>query len=72
MFEKEGVKGESVDGDAEDVQDPVEFVVRAETDLDRSAAGAITEADAGGEPIAEAIFDIHHMGVAGGDDGGRG
>jgi len=57
--------GGSIDLDTEDLEDAVQFVVGTEADLDGAAAGAVTEADLGGQAFAEAVFDVDHVGVAG-------
>ena len=60
-----GLGDRSIDLDAEDLKDAVQFIVGTEADLDGAAAGAVTEADLGGEAFAEAVFDVDYVGVAG-------
>jgi hypothetical protein len=68
---EKGVVGRgSVDLDAEDFEDAIQFVVGGEADLDGAAAGAVAEADLGGEAFAEAVLDVDDVWVAG--VGGRG
>lgn len=58
--------------DAEEIEEAIQFVVGSEADFDGAAPGAVAEADAGGEAIAEAVFDIEDVGIAGGRDGDGG